>query len=151
MKVEKIENNYPYDLLLLADETVEGINTYLFDSDVYVVQIEDKAVGVFCLLPHDKEDVEIMNIAVVEEFQNKGIGSRMLGEVEKIAGGKNYKRIILGTADCGFKQIRFYEKNGYSQYDVKKDYFLKKYPDEPIFENGIQLKDMVMLGKSLEQ
>ncbi|NDV96219.1 GNAT family N-acetyltransferase [Dysgonomonas sp. 521] len=151
MKVEKIESNYPYDLLLLADETVEGINTYLFDSDVYVVQIDDKAVGVFCLLPHDKEDVEIVNIAVAEEFQNKGIGSRMLGEVEKIAGGENYKRIILGTADCGFKQIRFYEKNGYSQYNVKKDYFLKKYPDEPIFENGIQLKDMVMLEKSLVQ
>lgn len=150
LKIKKIESEYPYNLLLIADETVEGINTYLFDSQVYVALIEENPVGVFCLLPIDDEVVELMNIAVSEDMQNKGIGSRMLSEAERIAREQSYKRIILGTADCGEKQIRFYEKNSYSQYDVKKNYFLEKYPDEPIFEDGIQLKDMVMLEKRLE-
>lgn len=148
MKLEKIENNYPYNLLLIADE-IEGINKYLFDSDVYIAKIENKEIGVFCLLPRDKETIEIMNIAVSLEMQNNGIGSHFLHEIEKIARKEKYKTIIVGTADCGLKQIHFYEKNGYSQYDVKKNYFLEIY-SKPIFENGIMLKDMVMLRKTVE-
>jgi len=33
------KENYPYELLLLADETVESINKYIFDSIVYCVKI----------------------------------------------------------------------------------------------------------------
>ncbi|MDL2312464.1 GNAT family N-acetyltransferase [Bacteroidales bacterium OttesenSCG-928-B11] len=137
MKLEKIENNYPYDLLLLADETIEAINTYLFDSDVYIAKIDNETVGVFCLLPHDEETLEIMNIAVSLERQNKGIGSNMMSEIEKIARKGKYKTIIVGTADCGLKQIHFYEKNAYVRYDLRKNYFLEKF-DEPIFEKRIQ-------------
>jgi aminoglycoside 6'-N-acetyltransferase I len=149
MKLEKTENNYPYELLLLADETIEAVNKYLFDSDVYIAKIEKEVVGVFCLLPHNAETIEIMNIAVSLEMQNNGIGSRLMSEIEKIARKANYKTIIVGTADCGLKQIHFYEKNGYAQYDLKKDFFLEKF-GEPIFENGIMLKDMVMLRKNIE-
>ncbi len=46
-------------------------------------------------------------------------------------------------------QFHFYEKNGYSQYDVKKNYFLEIYR-KPIFDNGIMLKDMVMLKKTVK-
>lgn len=148
MKLEKVENNYPYELLLLADETIEAINKYLFDSDVYVAKIKEEKVGVFCLFPHDEETIEIMNIAVSLEMQNKGIGSLLMREIEKIARKENYKTIIVGTGDCGLRQIHFYERNGYSQYDLKKNFFLEKF-DEPIFENGIMLKDMVMLRKRL--
>lgn len=149
MKLEKVENNYPYELLLLADETIEAINKYLFDSDVYVAKIKEEKIGVFCLFPHDEETIEIMNIAVSLEMQNKGIGSLLMSEIEKIARKENYKTIIVGTGDCGLMQIHFYERNGYSQYDLKKNFFLEKF-DEPIFENGIMLKDMVMLRKRLK-
>ncbi len=64
MKLEKIENNYPYKLLLIADGIIEGINKYLLDSNVYIARTENKEIGVFCLLPRDKETIEIMNIAV---------------------------------------------------------------------------------------
>ncbi len=148
MKLEKIDNNYPYDLLLIADETIEGINKYLFDSDVYVAKIEKETVGVFCLFPIDKETIEVKNIAIVTEKQSNGIGSRLLKEIETIARKEKYKTVIVGTADCGFRQINFYEKNGYIQYDVKKNFFLEVY-SEPIFENGIMLKDMVMLKKDI--
>ena len=31
------KNNLPFHLLLLADETIEAIGKYIYDSDVYVV------------------------------------------------------------------------------------------------------------------
>ncbi|MDR2533849.1 MAG: GNAT family N-acetyltransferase [Tannerellaceae bacterium] len=146
ISIYKISDNYPYNLLLLADETREAINKYLFDSDVYIAKVDKETVGVFCLLPRNEETIELMNIAVSSEMQNNGIGSNLMSGIEHIARQGKYKAIIVGTADCGFKQIRFYEKNGYSRYDLKKNFFLEKY-SEPIYENGVMLKDMVMLKK----
>jgi len=148
LKINKITESYPYDLLLLADETIEGINKYLFKSDVYVAQPvdSDASVGVFCLCPVNTDTLEIMNIAVSENRQGKGIGSYLIGKAVTIAKEEGYKEIIVGTADCGIKQIRFYEKNGFIKYDIRKNYFTDIY-DTPIYENGVRLKDMVMLKK----
>jgi ribosomal protein S18 acetylase RimI-like enzyme len=150
INIQKIDNNYPYNLLLLADETKEGIHKYLFESEVYIAKLSDSEaiIGVFCLYPVNASTIEIMNIAVSEQYQNTGIGSRLLAESLKIAKEQGYKEIIVGTADCGLKQIRFYEKNGFVKYDIRKNYFTDIY-DTPIYENGIQLKDMVMLRKGI--
>jgi ribosomal protein S18 acetylase RimI-like enzyme len=148
LNIRKVASDYPYNLLLLADETIEGINKYLFDSDVYTAELPDEEapVGVFCLYPIDENTIELKNIAVVESYQGKGIGSVLLDIATGIAKEKGYREIIVGTADCGVGQIRFYERNGFVKYDVKKNFFLDIY-EEPIYENGVQLKDMVMLKK----
>lgn len=150
IKVSKIARDYPYQLLLLADETIEGINKYLFASDVYIVKLSDEKepIGVFCLYPIDKNTVELKNIAVAESYQRKGIGSILLNEAIRIAKEKEYREIIVGTADCGVGQIRFYERNGFVKYGVRKNFFLEIY-EHPIYENGVQLKDMVMLKKGI--
>lgn len=138
-----ITENYPYELLLLADETRDVINKYLSSSDVYLVKLNNNNVGVFCLYQQDAETVELKNIAVSEKYQRQGIGEKMITHIKKICCQK-YKRIIVGTADSGINQIRFYEKNGFHKYDVRKNFFIDNYP-KPIFENGIKLKDMQLL------
>lgn len=150
LTIKQITTDYPYDLLLLADEKIEGINKYLFDSEVYVAELPEtkQPIGVFCLYQIDADTIEIMNIAIAENHQGKGIGSSLIDNAIKIAGETGYKQIIVGTADCGIKQIRFYEKNGFVQYGIKKNYFTDIY-DTPIYENGIQLKDMVMLKRKI--
>jgi len=152
LKIRKVATDYPYDLLLLADETIEGINKYLFDSDVYIAELSGKreAIAVFCLYPIDKNRVELKNIAVAESYQGKGFGSVLLDKATGIAKEKGYREIIVGTADCGVKQIWFYERNGFVKYGVKKNFFLEIY-DQPIYEDGVQLKDMVMLKKGITQ
>ncbi len=150
--IKRVTTDYPYDLLLLADETIEGINKYLFKSEVYVAELLEtgQPVGVFCLYRIDADTVEIMNIAVSEKHQGNGIGSSMIDNIITIAEGKGYRQIIVGTADCGIKQIHFYEKNGFVKYDVKKNYFTEIY-DTPIYEDGVQLKDMVMLKRKISK
>ncbi|MPM63958.1 putative N-acetyltransferase YvbK [bioreactor metagenome] len=146
--IDKIEKGYPYNLLLLADETVEAINKYLYNSDVYIVKNAGETIGVFCLFSIDNQTVEIKNVAVSEKHQGKGVGSLIMKNIEKIAKKDYYQTIVVGTADCGIKQLRFYKKNGYSEYAVKENFFVENYA-EPIYENGIRLKDMVMLKKEL--
>ena len=149
LKFEMISDkeNYPYELLLLADETVESINKYIFDSDVYCVKDNEKAKAVFCLYEVDENTIEIKNIAVAEKCQNRGCGSEIISFIKKICKNR-YRSIIVGTADCGVKQINFYEKNGFYKYDIRKNFFIDNF-EKPIFENGIQLKDMILLKYEL--
>lgn len=150
IEIRKVTEDYPYHLLLLADETVEGINKYLFDSEVFVAELCEtkQAIGVFCLYRIDADTVEIKNMAIAEACQGNGAGSSLIGKAAAIAKEKGYREIIVGTADCGIRQIHFYEKNGFVKYDTRKNYFTDIY-DTPIYENGIQLKDMIMLKKEL--
>lgn len=145
----RIEKYYPYNLLLLADETVVAINKYLPYSDVYIAKQQGKIVGVISLLPVDKQTIEIKNIAISPAYQGKGLGSWILKKAEEIARKGGYITIIVGTADCRTKQILFYEKNGYSKYAIKENFFLENYA-QTIYENGIILKDMIMLKKELK-
>lgn len=144
----KITENYPYHLLLLADETIEAINKYLFQSDVYLAIHEERPVGVFCLYPIDAHTTEIKNIAIDKDHQRLGIGSYLLAEAARLAKAQAYKVLIVGTPDGAIPQIAFYKKNGFIPYSIRKNFFLENY-ELPIYENGIQLKDMLMLKKNL--
>jgi ribosomal protein S18 acetylase RimI-like enzyme len=151
-KISKLESkdDLPFHLLLLADETIEAIKKYIYDSDVYVVTMngEVEPVAVFALYKSSDTEIEIKNIAVSEALQGKGIGSYLLREAKRIAKQGNFKSIIVGTPDCSFKQIKFYEKNGFIKYDIKKDFFVTNYTD-PIIEEGIMLRNMLMLKLNL--
>ncbi|MDM1390545.1 hypothetical protein HX052_11295 [Myroides marinus] len=47
----KEKEYFPYSLLLLADETVNAINKYVYDSDVYVLKEQEKELAVFWINP----------------------------------------------------------------------------------------------------
>ncbi len=140
----------PFELLLLADETIEAIEKYIYASDVYLIS-ERKSVSpiaAVALYKISDTEIEIKNIAVSEMFQNKGIGSYIINEIKEIVKTQKYVTMIVGTPDVSYRQIHFYEKNGFVKYDLKKDFFIKNY-SEPIIEEGIILKDMVMLKITL--
>lgn len=136
----------PFDLLLLADETEEAIKKYLYDCDVYTLSVTPDAhpIGVFALHRLNDQQVEIRNMAIAESFRGQGKGSFLIKEIKEIARRNKVKEVIVGTADTGTCQIRFYEKNGFTRYDLKKNFFIENYP-APIFENGVMLRDMIML------
>jgi aminoglycoside 6'-N-acetyltransferase I len=149
---QRITTGYPYGLLLHADETRQAINTYLFDSEVYIAKLPEteEIVGVVCLLSIDANVLELKNIAISEMYRGKGLGSSLIEEAVRIAASKGYGEIIVGTgtADCAAAQIRFYERNGFSKFGIRENFFIENYP-EPIYENGVRLKDMLMLKRQL--
>ena len=144
-KDEKI----PYDLLLLADETVEAINKYIFDCEIYVLEQENKVIAEYALQPINESEVEIKNIAVKAEFQGQDIGKLLLRDATARAKGRGFKTIIIGTGDAATKLLHLYQKEGFKIVGVRENFFVDNYP-KPIFENGIQLKDMIVLRKELK-
>lgn len=151
-KISKVQSkdNLPFHLLLLADETIEAIEKYIYDSEVYVVQERHRSevLGVFALYKISETEIEIKNIAVLESLQRRGIGTHLLNEIKRIAIAGKYESIIVGTPDSSVGQIRFYEKNGFTKYHTRKDFFIKNY-SKPIIENGVMLRDMVLLRLEL--
>lgn len=144
----KPEEDLPYHLLLLADPSEEMLSRYLGESEILVAISGDEVVGVCVIYPVDELTAEVKNIAVSEDHQKKGIGRGLLEEAAAAARNKGFKFLLIGTGDTGFSQIRLYESAGFKISGIKRNFFTDNYP-EPLFENGLQIKDMVLLRKSL--
>jgi ribosomal protein S18 acetylase RimI-like enzyme len=138
------DDGIPYELLLLADETVEAINQYIFTSEVYLWNNGDLDIAVMALHENSTTEIELKNIAVTESWRNKGIGSILIDKAKELATEKHYTSLLVGTSDTGLQQIRFYKKNGFIRKGIRKDFFIENYPF-PIYENGMQMRDMVIL------
>ncbi|AZA82564.1 GNAT family N-acetyltransferase [Chryseobacterium lactis] len=138
----------PYELLLLADETAEAIDQYIFNSDIYLLVDGKQKVAVMALYKNSDIELEIKNIAVIEAYRSKGIGSILIQKAKEIAKENHYKTMTVGTSDTGFQQIRFYEKNGFIKKGIRKNFFVENYPS-PIYENGLQMRDMIILEYTL--
>ncbi|HCN47540.1 MAG TPA: GNAT family N-acetyltransferase [Chryseobacterium sp.] len=140
----------PYELLLLADETTEAIDQYIFNSDIYLLHDGIEDIAVMALYRNSDTELEIKNIAVIEAYRSKGIGSILINKAKEIAKENHYQILTVGTSDTGLQQIRFYERNGFRKTGIRKDFFIENYPS-PIYENGLQMRDMILLTHHLTE
>lgn len=133
------------DLLLLADEQENMIYKYLYKGVMYV--LDDNGVkGEILVCDAGKGVLEIKNIAVFPQYQNKGYGKSLIEFVcEKYK--DKYSVLQVGTGDSRLT-VPFYEKCGFKRSHIVKNFFTDNY-DHPIFECGKQLVDMVYLRKNI--
>ncbi len=77
----------------------------------------------------------------------KGIGGKLLETAfQKLSQlASNQTRIIIRTGTTSSAALHLYQKMGYVEIGRVKDYFIHHY-SEPIFENGDQLRDQVILA-----
>ncbi len=147
----KLDKNspVPYELLLSADPSKELVDEYLQSSDVFIAVQQEETVGVIVLFPLTIDTVEIKNVAVKTILQGRGIGSFLIEKAIQKAQQKAMKSMIIGTANSSTGQLYLYQKLGFELTEIKKNFFVDHYT-EPIFENGIQAKHMLVLEKVLK-
>lgn len=138
----------PYDLLLLADETREAIDKYVEGSALFVLALMGVLAGIYVLTTADRDNAEIKNIAIDTRFQGCGLGTSLLHHASEFAKSAGFKALLIGTGDAASKQLKLYKKLGFKPYKIRRNFFIYNYP-EPIFEAGVQLKDMIVLRKKL--
>ena len=96
------------------------------NSFIYTYIIDDKVCGYLMVL--DSIDVyEILAIATVEEYRNKGIAQELLDKIK-------IKDIFLEVRESNQVAISFYKKNKFNQISIRKNYY-----SEPN-ENAIIMK-----------
>ena len=125
------ERDYPDVLLLWNSElgnhyfTAENFGSHhdrFKGNDNYkafTAELEGHVVGIVYIMQYAPWEVEgeqfwIQGIAVRNDMQGKGIGTKLLEHIEKYGKEKGVEYITLNT---GFKRTAahaFYERNGYS-------------------------------------
>ena len=147
MRIEKITDNKKQylDLLLLADEQENMIDKYLTIGDMFALYDDDlKTVCVVVAI--DEKTCELKNIATYKKCQGNGYAKTLIKFVSDFY-KNNYKTMLVGTGDVP-KILSFYESCGFEKSYSIKNFFTDNY-NRPIFEEGIQLIDMVYLKKAL--
>lgn len=132
-----------YDLLLLGDSSQEMLNDYINRSQKHVAKISEEIVGIIVIINTRPKTLEIVNIAVREEFQNKGIGKQLIKFVINMARAGKNEILAIGTGNCGIKQIALYQKCGFRIVGVELDFY--KHYFEEFYENGILCRDMIRM------
>ena len=103
------------------DTLIKGDNSF-----IYVYLIDDKVSGYLMIL--DSIDVyEILAIATIEEYRNKGIAQKLLNKIK-------IKNIFLEVRESNQTAINFYKKNKFKEISIRKNYY-----SEPN-ENAIIMK-----------
>lgn len=87
------------------------------NSFIYIYLIDDKVCGYLIIL--DSIDVyEILAIATVEEYRNKGIAQKLLNKIK-------IKNIFLEVRESNQTAINFYKKNKFKEISIRKNYYSK--------------------------
>lgn len=83
---------------------------------LYVAQEDCQIVGFVVFYPK-QDHVHLENIAVTPRFQNRGIGTKLIGFVEQQAQRDGYTRIELYTNARMTENLELYPRLGFEQFD----------------------------------
>ncbi|EGP5055682.1 GNAT family N-acetyltransferase [Enterococcus faecium] len=140
------KKDLPWSLLLDADPDKEKVQVYVSRGSGWIWKEKEKTIGVLIYVAREKE-YEIVNVAVAPKYQGKGIGGKLLEtafqKLSQLASSQT--QIIIRTGSTSSAALHLYQKMGYVEIGRVKDYFIHLY-SEPIFENGDQLRDQVILA-----
>lgn len=142
MKIQKVtEDKKKYlDLLLLADEQEDMIDKYLERGEMFV--LDDDGVKAECVVTKEGDGVyELKNIAVLPECHRQGYGKRLIEFL--LSEFTDCKTMFVGTGDVP-SMLNFYTSCGFVESHRKKNFFTDNV-DHPMFEDGVQLVDMLYL------
>lgn len=145
-RIEKITKNKQdfMEILLIADPSKKTIESYLGDSDLFVMYENSAPVCAAAVLKVTDDTCELKNIAATK--MRRGYGSSMIDYICDYYKDK-YKYMEIGTGSTSIGNIEFYKRKGFEFMHRMDNFFIDNY-DEPIFEDGLQCKHMVMFKKS---
>lgn len=93
------------------------------DSNIYIVAQSDKDIVGYCGLWGVAGEGQINNVAVNENFRNRGIGFKMLSELISMGRNKGLSSYTLEVRISNIYAIRLYRKLGFVEAGVRKSFY----------------------------
>ena len=151
-------SSIPMALWLLADPSPMHLAEYLPHCQIWGAMASKSAgssdtdssmiIGAIAvetrILKAYAREWEIKNLVVDEMYQGLGVGRKLLetiisaGKIEGIVG------LAIATGNSSLHQLKLYKACGFTITECIPNYFIEHYPD-PIYENGMQCRDQVIL------
>ena len=142
MEIRRVESGkWEYlPLLLVGDEQADMIARYLDRGTL--LALYDGGLRAVCVVTEEGPGVfEIKNLAVEPAFHRRGYGRAMVEQVVRDCRAAGGTQLLVGTGDSPLT-VPFYLACGFTPSHRVENFFLDHY-DHPIFEGGVQLRDMV--------
>ena len=112
------------------------------------MSLDSKPIGI--LIGHylyqssDLDEFEILHIAILPNFRNRGFALNLMKELEKLLNiNKKSLKIFLEVSASNKFAIKLYEKLGYKAYNERKNYYRSKSINAP------NTQDAILFAKSL--
>ncbi len=99
------------------------ISTILEGYDCWVAcDLDDEVVGYFVLMPV-VEEAHLLNIAVRDDLQKRGLGRKLLEHVIELAREKRFESILLEVRPSNVRAVDLYERYGFQEIGRRKNYY----------------------------
>jgi ribosomal protein S18 acetylase RimI-like enzyme len=107
-------------------------------------------LGIVLAVPRHDGAVELKAVAVRSELQGRGIGRRLLALALDELRQSGVRRVVVGTAASGGRQLAFYQRAGFRPLTIERDFFseARGYP-RGLAEDGIAVRDIVWMDREL--
>ncbi len=77
----------------------------------------------YCVLMPSIDELELLNITVHPSYRKRGYAQKILGIMDEAALSRSIQSIFLEVRVSNEPAIRLYEKLGYEQVGLRKDYY----------------------------
>ena len=139
MAIEAVSHPHPWSRGNFMDSIQAGHWAYCLR------QVDDplKRIWAYCILLPAVDDLHLLNITVDTDLRGQGVGLRLMGAIQAIAGNLSIPRILLEVRPSNLAAIALYKRAGYEELAKRKAY----YPVES--SSGIR-EDAIVMIKNID-
>lgn len=127
--VKKLTHEYVDDVLLIEKELLgtgskEDIEKTISSDvlDYYLLFLNEEVIGFF-EVSNVAGESELFDIAIKKEFQGRGYSKVLMEQLLKVCKEKNSRTIFLEVNKINLRAIKLYEKFGFKEYAIRKNYY----------------------------
>ena len=138
------------ELFALADDSTVAVARYRHMGRILAARDRGKIIGHLQLVDGEcAGEVEVKSLAVSEERQGQGIGSRLLERAIALCREDGCSTLLVATAGADTRVLRFYQLLGFRMLRVERDAFTPENGYPAVRLDGIPLRDRLWLSLAL--
>ena len=119
------------------------------EQPAYVARVGNEFAG-FISLGENQDNLIIVALGVLPEYQNSGIGHSLIKRVELEARKLHKKKLLVSTSNDDLPALAFYQSNDFQIYEVKPNVIAEKHGMILKGISGLPIRDELRLQKLLQ-
>ena len=147
LEIEAVSHLHPWTKGNFSDSLAAGHWAYCIrpqvDQSIKGSYLDPAVLWAYCILFPAVDELHLLNITVSPKLRKLGLASRMMAAIEGVAAQQNMPRIILEVRPSNIAAVTMYQKLGYEQIGIRKNY----YPADPQLGSR---EDALVMAKSIK-
>ena len=99
------------------------MNSFRLDYNFIKVLTVNEQIVAYITFSIVREESELLSIAVLEEYRNRRLASRLLEEMFRVCEENKVEEIFLEVRESNLSAYRLYREHGFVHIGMRKDYY----------------------------